>query len=316
MKIVILNNCFFNETHLEKLKSLGELTVFENTNSEELAIERLKNAEIAIADQFSSQYNSKVLNSATNLKLLALNTTTYSDVDIKSAQNLGISVANVPGFSKRSVAELTFGLIFAVARKIAYGDKVMKNSPIELDPENNEQRQQFLGYELLGKTLGILGLGTIGTEVAKIADAFGMNVIAYNRTPKNNGITQLTLNEVLRNSDIVTVHLSLNEDTKDFINTDKLALMKEGSLLVSTARPEITNIDDIYDALATNRLSGFAIDIGGKIKLDHPLLQLDNVVLTPHLGSFTEEAFYQNMPDIIVKNVDTFINGTPQNIVN
>jgi len=205
MKITILNESFLKESHLNTLRSFGELVIYENTDTEEKAIERLKGSQIAIADCFIAPLNSKVFNSTESLKLLVVNSTGYELVDNVTAKSKEIQVANIPEFSTESVAEQAIALMLAVSRKIPTADTAMKSSPFQIDPANQEQRK-YLGFNLQGKTLGIVGLGSIGSRVAQIGIGFGMKVLAFNRSTKYlDGVKQVSLDELLKESDIVSL---------------------------------------------------------------------------------------------------------------
>jgi len=315
MKIAILNECFFDKQHIEWLKKFGDVVICKDTDSEEKTIERLQDVDIAIGDQFIAKFSKKVLESAQKLKLLALNTISFAYVDLKTASERGITVSNVPGFSKQAVAEFAIGLMFAVNRKIAFGDRLMRKTPFELDP-GNKDHQKFIGFDMKGKTLGVVGLGNIGSVVAQLGMSFGMKVVAFNRGPKKiNGVRMLALAELLKVSDVVSVHIALNTDTKGIISNKEFELMKPNAILINTSQPEIVNTESLYDALKSDRISGAAIDIGTMIKPDHPLFKLENVVLTPHAGSFTNESFFVNLPKMIVENVESFVKGKPINVV-
>src|SRR3989338_1534555 len=176
MKISILNESFFKESHLNALRALGDLAIHENTDTEEKAIERLKGIEIAIADCYIAPINKKVLESTDALKLLAINSTGYDLVDVAAAKAKGIQVANVPGFSTEAVAEHATALMLAVSRKIPAGDTGMRQAPFQIDPASQEHHK-YLGFDLAGKTLGVVGLGSIGRRVAQIGQGFGIKVL-------------------------------------------------------------------------------------------------------------------------------------------
>lgn len=187
MKIVVLNECFLNEKHLNRLKALGEVEVYDDTDSEDKAIERLKGAEVAIWDGFICPPTAKILDKTDTLKLIVLPHTGYFMVDLETANKKGIKVANAPGFSKEAVAEMVIGLMFAVNRKIPLMDRDMRENPFESNPGNIEMQNRYWGFDIKGKTMGILGLGRIGSTVATLALGLGMKVIAHNRSPRSMG---------------------------------------------------------------------------------------------------------------------------------
>lgn len=185
MKIAVLNECFLSDAHLTRLRALGEVAVFEKTTTEDEAIERLKGADIAIVDGFICAPTARVLESTDSLKLIVLPHTGYFMVDLETANKKGVKIANAPGFSKQAVAELVIGLMFAVNRKIPLMDRNMRENPFDSDPSNIEHQNKYWGFDIKGRTMGIIGLGRIGSTVATLAIGLGMRVIANNRSPKN-----------------------------------------------------------------------------------------------------------------------------------
>ena len=198
MKIAILNECFFKEQHLNTLRALGDVVIYKNTNNEEEAIKRLKGVDIAIAAYYTTPLNKKVLESTDALKLLVVNSTGYDGVDTIVAKNRGILVANTPGYATEAVAEHAVALMLAISKKILTRDATMRQSPFKINPAN-QKHKKYLGFNLQGKTLGIVGLGSIGLRVAQIGMSFGMKVLAYNRSKKNiEGVRQTSLEGLLK----------------------------------------------------------------------------------------------------------------------
>ncbi len=289
--------------------------VYDGTTSQDTATERLKGAEVALVDGFLTNYDRTVLASAKELKLLALNTTAYSMVDLAAAQELGIAVANVPGFSQQSAAELTIGLMFACVRHIPRGDARFRQHPVDdLDPPSPEG-ESFMGFELESKVLGVMGMGRIGKRVVKMALGIGMKVVYYNRSNVTvDGASQVSIEELLRSSDVVTLNLPWTPETDKIINKAALAQMKKGSVLINTGSAKLVNVDDLYEALKSKHLRAAGLDVVD-ISQSHPITKLDNVVFTPHIGSYTDEAYKHNLPETIVANIEAFVAGKPQNIV-
>src|SRR3989344_9376383 len=207
MKIAILNECFLNETYLSRLRALGEVVIFENTRTESEAVKRLIGVDIAVIDGFLCPITSEILQSTSNLKLIVLPHTGYFMANLESANKKGIKIANAPGFSKEAVAELVIGLMFAVNRKIPLMDREMRKNPFESDPGNVEQQNKYWGFDIRGKTMGIFGLGRIGSTVATLALGLGMKVIANNRSSKKmDGVEMVGLEELLKMSDVVSIN--------------------------------------------------------------------------------------------------------------
>lgn len=211
------------------------------------------------------------------------------NVDVDAATEKGIAVFNTPDANTISAAELTFGLILALARRIPAADRSMKAGAWD--------RERFMGFELSGKTLGLVGVGRIGTEVASRAHAFGMRVVASDpalepERARSLGIEAMPFNDVLAAADIVSLHVPLTPATRGMIDDDALARMRPGALLVNAARGGVVEEAALVRALESGRLAGAALDVFEIEPLppDHPLRSLENVVLTPHIGARTTEA--------------------------
>lgn len=317
MKIAVLNECFLSELHLQRLKSLGEVVSFNNSRTEEEATERLKGADIAVIDGFLCPPTAKVINSTEGLKLIVLPHTGYFMIDLEAAKQKGIKVANCPGFSKEAVAEMVIGLMFAVNRKIPLMDRIMREAPFESDPGNIEQQNKYWGFDIKGRTMGIIGLGRIGSTVATLALGLGMKVIANNRSPKTmDGVEMVSKEELLKRADIVSINVTSGADTKNLISGKELALMKPTAILVNVDRGPMVDTEALYATLRDKKIAGAGLDQVAGLTKDHPLLKLDNVVFTPHAGSSTNESFRVNLPELVVSAIEEFGKGSPKNLVN
>lgn len=323
MKIAVLNECFLTNSHLQKLKALGELLEYKDTTTEDLAIERLKDVDIALADGMLTPLTQNVFNNTNNLKLIVLNTTGFDAVDLETATQKGIKIANAGNYSTEAVAEHTIALMLAVAKKIVLADrharliaKRIREMLHSQDPEH-QHAHNLLGFELKGKTLGIVGLGNIGCRVAEIGNAFGMNVIAFNRSSKDLSCVnkQMSLDELLKESDVVSLHLPLNKETENIISQIELDRMKPSAILINTARGKLVNSENLYEALTSGKIAGAGLDVLDNWSSTDPLFKLENVVITPHSAFFTQESL-NNLADILVENIESFIKGDPINIVN
>lgn len=315
MNIVILNECFFLDHHLDKLKSLGNVQVYQDTIQEEDVIARIKNADVAIVNGLFAPLNKRVLESAKNLKFLALNTTGYDGIDMETATKRGIKVANAAGYATDSVAEHTIALMFSVLRQIPKLDRKMRESPFQVDPADKEN-EVYMGLNVKGKTLGIIGLGAIGSRLAELGKGLGMNVIAFNRSPKNmDGVRMVEKEELLKTADVVSINLALTPETEHIIGKKELSLMKSTAVLINTARGKHVDTNALYEALRENKIYGAGIDALEEWDQNNPLLGLKNIVLTPHQAFFTKESL-ENLSDLIVTNVESFIKGSPINLVN
>lgn len=315
-KIAILNECFLNDDHLARLRALGEVTIFSDTRSEEEAIERLKGIDVAIWDGFLCTPTARVLESTDTLKLIVLPHTGYFMVDLEAAKKKGIKVANAPGFSKEAVAEMVIGLMFAVNRRIPLMDRDMRTNPFESDPGNVKHQERYWGFDIRGKTMGVIGLGKIGSTVATLALGLGMNVIAHNRSPKSmDGVEMVSKEDLLKRADVVSINVTSGADTKNLIAQKELELVKPTAILINVDQADQVDTEALYTALKNNKIGGAGLDQVAGLTKDHPILQLDNVVFTPHAGSSTDESFRINLPELVVSAVEAFAEGGPKNLV-
>ena len=317
MKIAILNECFLTESYIDRLKALGEVVVFDNTKSEDQAIERLKGVDIAIWDGFICPPTAKVLESTDKLKLIVLPHTGYFMVDMETANKRGIKVANAPGFSKQAVAEMVIGLMFAVNRKIPLLDRDMRENPFDSDPGSAEHQNRYWGFDIKGRTMGVMGLGRIGSTVATLALGLGMKVIANNRSEKNMaGVEMVSKEELLKRSDVVSINVTSGADTKNFISTKELDLMKPNAILINVDQAAQVDTEALHNALKDKKIGGAGLDQVAGLTKDHPMLKLDNVVFTGHAGSSTNESFRVNLPELVVSAVEGFVVNKSINLVN
>jgi D-3-phosphoglycerate dehydrogenase len=275
--------------------------------SDQEKIERIRDAEIIVVSNLP--LNREVLSNAPALKMISVAFAGVDHIDMEYCRANNILVSNAADYSTHSVAELTFGMILSVYRKIIWGDQQTRNL---------EGRQHFLGTELFGKTLGIIGLGKIGQQVAKIGLAFGLSVIAYNRSSKDiPGITLTSMESVLQKSDILSLHIPLTHETKGLIGQKEISLMKEEAILINTARGPVVNYTALASALTNKKVAGAALDVYEKeppIEPDHPILQSPNTLLLPHLGFATQEAI-QKRGRIVMENIRKWLEHKPQNVM-
>lgn len=257
----------------------------------------------------------EVIENAKNLKVVCRAGTGVDNVDISSATKKGIVVMNVPGGNTISACEHTIGLILAMMRNIPQADVSLKSGKWE--------REKFVGSELQGKVLGLIGLGRIGSEVAKRMKSFEMRIIAYDpyvseEYAKQLGVELKSLDELLRESDIISLHIPKTETTKNLINKQTIAKMKDGVRIVNCARGGIVNEQDLYEALKSGKITSAALDVFEKEPADpsSPLFQLNNIVVTPHLGASTEEAQVKIAQEVSQMMIDFFVNGVIRNAVN
>ena len=243
----------------------------------------------------------EVLEKCENVKMLAVAFTGLDHVDLKYCEERGIKVQNCAGYATTAVAELTFGLLLDLCRNIGKCDTAARNGGTKAG---------LIGFELEGRTMGIVGTGAIGARVAKLAAAFGMDVIAYSRTPgKVAGVRYVSLEELLAQADVVSLHVPLTEETRGMIGAEELALMKKTAVLVNTARGPVVDTKALADALNSGRIAGAAIDVFDKeppLDADEPLINAKNTVVTPHVAFATNESMIKRA-EIEFRNIAEFI---------
>ncbi len=277
-----------HEKAIDVLKNAGFEVVYEEYPDEERLIELAGDVD-AIIVRSKPKVTRRVIEAAPKLKVIGRAGVGLDNIDLNAAKERGIKVVNSPAASSRSVAELAMALMFNVARKIAFADRKMR--------EGVWAKKQCMGIELEGKTLGIVGFGRIGYQIAKIAKAMGMNVLLYDPYPneeraKEVGGTFVSLEDLLKESDVVTLHVPLVDATYHLINEERLKLMKPTAILINAARGAVVDTNALVKALEEGWIAGAGLDVFEEEPLpkDHPLTKLDNVVLTPHIGASTVEA--------------------------
>ena len=269
-----------------------------NENLDELK-RRAEGAEVIIESNIPLR--KEFLDACPNLKMLSIAFTGLDHIDMEECKRRGIIVKNAAGYSTEAVAELAIAMMVDVYRKVVENDKITREC----------QRKGIMpGREIGGKTLGIIGMGNIGQRVAKIANAYGCKVLAWNRTHKTvEGVTFVDKETLLKESDIVTLHIALNNETRDFITAQELKLMKPSAILINTARGPVVNEQALAVALKSGIIAGAATDVYGTeppLKADYPLFDAPNLIMLPHIGFATEEAFVLRL-GIVIDNVKTFI---------
>ncbi len=306
IRIVVLEKIEITDKQKKRLESLGDTKHYKSSVPEECT-KRVKDADVVIIDWIDPN---SFLSSMKKPSLLALMSTGYDWIDIKKARELNISVSNVPGYAAEAVAEHIIGLALTVARKTMIGDRKIR--------QGNKEKGYLKGIEFLSRKAGIIGLGRIGSRVAKILSCFGMEVIAYDIKAKDMpGVKNVSLEELLQSSDIVFVTCSLNETSKSMLNIDNLKSMKKSAILVSTTWG-VVDLNALINVLKNKLIFGAGLDVsieGSEIELPKELTELENIVLTPHIGFNTEEAKIRQV-DICISNIEAYLNGRPVNVVN
>lgn len=306
------NRAFEKNPLVEKLKELGNVHIFHESIPKDELAETLKNADIIIPIRERTKFTKQLIDSLPNLKLVAQTGKGVAHIDLQTMNEKKIPISVTPGGSATSVAELTIGLMLACMRQLPYGQKKLIEG----------EWAQLLGRELSGKTLGIIGLGNIGLKVVPIAKALNMNVFAWGPTLTKeraavNGVKYLSKEELLKTSDVVSLHVRLVKETTNLLSREHFELMKEDSVLINTSRGKVINEQDLIWALQNNIIWGAGLDVFElePISLENPLLQINNVVLSPHVGYTTKDTFDRFL-SASIENIASFIQGKPINILN
>jgi len=333
-KVAFLETSDWEREYLKKFPRFITLTDLyeESLNLENVA--KFKDYEI-ISCFINSQLSKEVLEKLPNLKFIATRSTGFDHLDLNVCKAKGVLVANVPGYGSHTVAEYTFGLLICLVRKIydAY-HRVRETGSFDLTG--------LKGRELFNKTLGVIGTGRIGINVIKIANGFGMKVIAYDKYPNDELEQQLdfeyvSFEELLKQADIITLHVPYNTETHHLLNKNNISLIKTGTYVINTSRGGVIETEALYQALKSGQIAGAALDVleeEGDIKeeqelllkkeglapdklhtilLNHIFIDLDNVIVTPHNAFNTEEAL-QSIIETTIENIEGYINGKPINL--
>ena len=270
-----------------------------------------------------SDLNRNVIDKIPNLKFIATQSTGFNHIDCKYASTKGVKVSNVPAYGSHTVAEFTFGLILNISRNISNANTYLRETL------NYNYLPWMEGFNLEGKTLGIIGTGKIGKNIVKIAKGFGMNVIAYDLFPdlnfaKENDFIYKNFTEVITQADILTLHAPYTKENYHLINKENIIMMKKGVYLINTARGELVDTEALVWGLEKRIIAGAGLDVleGGKqlqntgntVVLNHKLMKMPNVIVSPHMAFYTREAIISIM-QTTVENIKGFISGNLQNLV-
>ena len=298
--------------HLERLKPYGDVVLYtDRPQTSEEKILRAEKADILINSRGMVKWTAEVLRCLPKLKLISLCSIGTDMIALDAAKKKGIVVCNQPGRTAPVVAEHSFGLMFALAKRTAFMTAAIKAGKwLRMD-----------NVYLQGKTLGVIGTGHIGAEMARLAKAIGMNVIAWTYNPsdereKQLGIQYVTLQDLLRMSDVISLHVKLTDDSYHLIGERELELMKPNALLINVARGPVIDTDALVHALNNGHLNGAAIDVYDQEPppTNHSLLKCEHVILTPHCADMTPEGV-DLLNEGAVDNIIAFLEGNPKNVV-
>jgi D-3-phosphoglycerate dehydrogenase len=297
---------------LEQLYKIDDVRVYDSDATDPSVLtERLKEADVAVNIRGRTRFTAEVLQACPKLKLISIWGTGTDNVDLKAAAARGITVTNTPGANALAVAEHTVALILAVMKQLAQADQAMRQGgwPRNLVPQ------------LRGKRLGLIGTGLIGREVAAMGRGLGFEVVAWTFHPNPNlavslGLRYVELDELLRTSDIVSLHLRATPDTRQFLNRERLALLKPTAFVVNTARGALIDEAALVEWLSEKTIAGAGLDVfeTEPLPAGHPLTTLPNVLLTPHCGGMTPDSNLIGLA-MAVENIENFLKGKPTHVV-
>lgn len=317
MKIVVLDGYCLNPGDLswDFLSRFGEYTVYDRTPNE-LIVSRIGDAEIVLLNK--TPISEETLAACPSVKLICVLATGFNVVDVAAARKRNIPVCNVPDYGTAAVAQFTFALLLELCHQVGHHGQAVREGKWSAC-------RDFCFWdtpqmELAGKTLGIIGFGRIGRAVGKIAKAFGMNVIAYNRSQCEEGRAvgrYVNLEELLATSDVISLHCPLTPENTGMINKDTIFKMKDGAILLNTARGLLLDEQAVADALASGKLRGAACDVvsAEPMKLENPLRTAPNCIVTPHMAWAPKES-RQRIADCTERSIRAFLEGRPINTVN
>lgn len=317
LRITVLDGYGLNPGDLswDGMERLGRLTVYDRTPAD-LTIERAKDSEIVITNK--TRLDADTIAALPNLKYIGVLATGYNVVDVKAAAEHGVTVTNIPAYSTMSVAQMVFALVLAIINRVEHYTEENRSGRWSHNPDFCYW--DFPLTELAGKTMGIVGLGNIGQAVARIALAFGMNVMALTSKQQgqfDNNIEKVELSTLLREADIVTLHCPLTRETEHMINASTLSLMKPTAILINTGRGPLIDEQAVANALKEGRLGAFGADVlsSEPPAADNPLLSAPNAFITPHIAWATCEA-RERLMEIAVANLEGYLKGERRNVVN
>ena len=314
MQIVILDGYCVNPGDVDwgPLRALGTVSVYDRTHPDMIA-QRLRGADAVFVNKV--RLNRDAIFGARQLKFIGVLATGYDVIDLNASKERGIVVTNVPAYSTEAVAQHAISLLLALCQHVEYHAALVRQGAWTASPD-------FAWWKiaptlLSGKTMGIVGCGRIGSRVAKIADALGMRVLGYNPEMKSGFIgTYVSLDKLLRESDVVSLHCPAKAETVGLIRRDTIAKMKDGALLINTARGSLISETDVCEALASGKLAGYAADVASEepIRLKNPLMSAPNCLITSHYA-WTPKPMRQTIIDVSAENLSAFLSGKPINVV-
>lgn len=318
MKIVVLDGFTLNPGDLswDAFKELGDIVVHERTDISEI-VERVGDAKHILINK--TPMTREILMQLPNVEYIGVLATGYNVVDVEVAKKLGIKVTNIPTYGTTAVAQFTFALLLEMCHHVWNHSAAVKNGAWNTCPDFCFWNYPLI--ELAGKKMGIIGMGRIGQTTARIANAFGLEVLAYDAYPnmelENDLLRYVELDDLFAESDVISLHCPLFESTKGIINKDNIAKMKDSVMLINTSRGPLIVEKDLAEALKSGKVAGAAVDVLSVEPpvADNPLLTAPNMIITPHIAWAPKESRARLM-QIAVDNLAAYVNGQPVNVVN
>lgn len=318
MKIVVLDGYTLNPGDIswEGLEALGEVTVYDRTAPQDV-VERIKDAEIIYTNK--TQVTKETLDACQNVRFIGVLATGYNIVDVKAAKEKGIVTANIPTYGTAAVSQFAIAMLLELCHHIGAHSDSVKRGEWSRNPDWCYWNYPLV--ELAQKTMGIVGFGRIGQDTAKIAQALGMKILAYDEYKKQELESETCrytdLDTLLAESDVISLHCPLFPSTEGIINKENIAKMKTGVMILNDSRGPLIVEADLRDALNSGKVAGAAVDVVSTepIHADNPLLEAKNIIITPHIAWAPKES-RQRLMDIAVENLKCFVERKPQNIVN
>ena len=314
MKIVILDGYTENPGDLswDGFEALGELTVYDRTPLDKI-IERIGNAEVVYTNK--TPITRETIESCPNIKFIGMLSTGYNVVDVEAAKEHGVPVSNIPTYGTAAVGQFAIALLLEICHHIGHHNKAVHDGKWQ-----NNIDWCFWDYpliELAGKTMGIIGYGRIGQTTARIAKALGMDVIAYDTNASAGTEEYVSIDELYKRADVISLHCPLFPSTEGIINKDSISQMKDGVIIINTSRGPLIVEKDLADALNSGKVYAAGVDVVSSepISADNPLLTAKNCFITPHIAWASKES-RQRLMDIAVSNLSAYLAGHPENVVN
>ena len=316
-KIVVLDGYTLNPGDLSwsELEKMGSVSVYDRTGKEDV-VKRIGDCDIVLTNK--TLITREIIESCPDIRYIGCLSTGYNVVDLKTAGEHGIVVTNIPAYGTEAVAQFTMALLLEITSRVGMHSDAVKNGQWSSCPDFCFWNAPM--YELNGKTMGIVGFGAIGQSVARKAEAFGMEVLAYRRTPDTSLETEhcrmASMEEIYEKSDIISLHCPLTEDNYQMINKDTIEKMKDGVILLNTGRGGLLCEEDVREALDRGKIRAAGVDVASTepIRKDNPLLQAKNIWITPHIAWAPRET-RQRLMDQMNQNLKAFLKGEPVNQV-